>query len=153
MSIVIAKRYAGAMGGAITALLMASLTICVYFNSIIKTYALITLCFAAALFVLSSDLGDTAKYMLALFFALGAALVRVTATRLHLVNYEIIEQAIESKAAQVIVLTDADIEKLTDSQPPDSESLPRGLDQNYDQEFEMTHFGQYDKTVHVYLKR
>ena len=79
MSIVIARRYAGRIAGAITALLMASFTFCIYYNSIVKTYALVSFCFAATLFVLSSDLSETWKYLLALVYAFVAVLVRETA--------------------------------------------------------------------------
>ena len=79
ISIVIARRYGGARAAAITALLFASFTFCVYFNTIVKTYALVSFFFAATLFFLSSNRGDAAQYLLALLFALGATLVRSTA--------------------------------------------------------------------------
>lgn len=79
MSIAVARRYAGAWAGAFTALLFAAFTPGIYLNSIVKTYALLTFCFAGALFILSSDLSDRVRYPLALVFALAAALVRVTA--------------------------------------------------------------------------
>jgi hypothetical protein len=79
LGIIIARRYAGARGGAITALFSGAFTFCVYSNSIVKTYALVSFCFAATLFVLSSDMSDTWKYLLGLMYAYAAALVRVTA--------------------------------------------------------------------------
>ena len=79
MSTVTARRYGGARAAAITALLFASFTFCVYFNSIVKTYALVSFFFAATLFFLTSDQSNDASYPLALLFALGATLVRFTA--------------------------------------------------------------------------
>lgn len=79
MSVVIARRYAGARAGAIAALLFAAFTFGIYYDSIVKTYALVSFFFTAALFVLSSNLKDTWKYPLALLYAFAAALVRFTA--------------------------------------------------------------------------
>jgi hypothetical protein len=41
MSIVIAQRYAGAQGGALTVLLFAAFNLGIYFDTVVKTYALI----------------------------------------------------------------------------------------------------------------
>lgn len=79
MSVVTARRYGGAWAGALAALLLAGFTLGIYFNSIVKTYALVSFCFAATLFVLSSHIRDNCRYPLALAFALAASLVRVTA--------------------------------------------------------------------------
>jgi len=79
LSIVTARRYAGARAGGIAALLFAAFTFGIYFNSIVKTYALLSFFFTATLFVLSSDSRDEIKFPLALFFAFGAMLTRLTA--------------------------------------------------------------------------
>ncbi|MGE5137825.1 MAG: hypothetical protein ACM3JD_00060, partial [Rudaea sp.] len=78
-SLAIAKRYAGWHGAAITAVLMGCFTWAIYFNSIVKTYALVSFAFVATLFILSSDLKEATKYPLALLMALVAVLARVTA--------------------------------------------------------------------------
>ena len=77
MSGVIARRYGGTRASAITALVLGVFTFCIYFNTIVKTYALVSFFFTATLFVLSSE--SKAKYPLALVFAFSAALVRITA--------------------------------------------------------------------------
>lgn len=77
MSVIVARRYAGARGGSIAAWLGAAFTCGVYFNSIVKTYALVSFFFVATLFVLSSNL--RAKYPLAILFALASVMVRITA--------------------------------------------------------------------------
>lgn len=78
MGIAIARRYAGSRGGALAALLAAAFTFGVYFDSIVKTYALLGFFFSATLFLLSSDLEESAKHPLALLCAICAALVRLT---------------------------------------------------------------------------
>jgi hypothetical protein len=78
MGIVIARRYGGPRAGMFAALLLACFTFGVYYNTIVKTYALVTFCFTATLHMLSSDLGKR-MYPLAVLYALVAALVRVTA--------------------------------------------------------------------------
>ena len=79
LSVVTARRYGGARAVSITALLFAGFTFCIYFNSIVKTYALVSFFFVATLFALSSKLNDDTKYPLAIVFAFSAALVRLTA--------------------------------------------------------------------------
>lgn len=79
MCMVTARRFAGMRASAITALVFSALTFCVYYVSIVKTYALVAFCFAAALFFLSSERGHNFRCLVALAFALVAALVRVTA--------------------------------------------------------------------------
>lgn len=79
MCIVIAKRCAGKWAGAVTALFLAAFTFGIYFNAIVKTYSLLSFFFAATFFVLTSNQGETRKYLLALVFAFAAVLVRVTA--------------------------------------------------------------------------
>lgn len=77
ISIAVARRYAGARAGGIAAWLCAAFTFGVYFNSIVKTYALVSFFFVATLFVLSSN--GRAKYPLAILFALASVMVRITA--------------------------------------------------------------------------
>lgn len=103
LSIVIARRYAGPRAGAIAALLLGSFTLCIYYNSIVKTYAYLSFCFAATLFVLSSNLSDNRKYLLALVFAFAAALVRVTAL-LFAVSILVYVLVAASQRARVIAL-------------------------------------------------
>ncbi len=79
LSVVMAKRYAGAWAGAFAALFLAAFSFGIYFNAIVKTYALVSFCFSATLCVLSSDLKATWKYPLALVYAFGAAMVRISA--------------------------------------------------------------------------
>jgi Dolichyl-phosphate-mannose-protein mannosyltransferase len=79
LSIVIARRYGGERAAGIAALLFAFFTFCVYYNSIVKTYALVSFFFAATVFVLSSQLNDDTKYPLALLFAFAATFARLTA--------------------------------------------------------------------------
>jgi hypothetical protein len=79
MGLVLARRYAGARAGALAALLFAASTFDIYFNSITKTYALVSFCFTATLLVLSSDLQANWKYPLALLYTFLAVLVRITA--------------------------------------------------------------------------
>ncbi len=79
MSIAAAKRYAGPWAGAIAAVLLTAFSFGIYFNAIVKTYALVAFCFVATLLVLSSDMNDTSKYPLALLYAFAAALVRISA--------------------------------------------------------------------------
>ncbi len=79
MSVVVARRYGGELASGITAMLLACFTFGIYFNTIVKSYALVTFLFVATLFLLSSDLEDIYKYPLAVVFAALAVLVRVTA--------------------------------------------------------------------------
>ena len=79
LGVATARRYAGARAGAIAALLFATFAFGIYFNSIVKTYALVSFFFVATLFVLSSNLKDTWKYPLAILFALASVMVRITA--------------------------------------------------------------------------
>lgn len=79
MSIVVARRYAGAWAGAFAALFLAAFSLGTYFDSIVKTYALVTFCFVATLLVLSSDLNVSWKYPVALLYVFAAALVRISA--------------------------------------------------------------------------
>ena len=77
LGILTARKYAGERAGALTALLLASFILGIYFDSIVKTYALVSFFFTATLWVLSTNL--KAKIPLAAFFALAAAMVRLPA--------------------------------------------------------------------------
>ncbi len=79
LAVATARRCAGARAGALTAFFFAAFAFGIYFNSIVKTYALVSFFFAATLFVLSLDLPETRKYPLAILFALASVMVRVTA--------------------------------------------------------------------------
>ncbi len=79
MGIVIARRSGGGRAAGIAALLFAAFGLGLYFNTIVKTYALVSFFFMATMFVLSSSLRDTSKYPLALLYAFGSAMVRVSA--------------------------------------------------------------------------
>ena len=79
LGVATARRCADARAGAIAALLFAVFAFGIYFNSIVKTYALVSFFFVATLFVLSSHLQDTWKYPLAVLFALASVMVRITA--------------------------------------------------------------------------
>ena len=79
MSIVIAQRYAGQRAGMLTAWLFSAFVYGTYYNSIVKTYALLAFCFTATWFILSAAHNETVKYPLALIYAFAALLIRVTA--------------------------------------------------------------------------
>lgn len=79
LCILIARRYAGEMGAGLTALLLGTFTYGIYFVSIVKTYALISLLFALVFFVLASNIPDNWKYIFAVIIALFAAMVRLSA--------------------------------------------------------------------------
>lgn len=75
----IARRYAGALAGAITALLFAAFTHEMYYQAIVKTFALVSLCFMLAWLALNSRLRDEIRYPLATTFALLAVWSRLSA--------------------------------------------------------------------------
>ena len=79
LGVVAARRVAGTRAGAITALFLAAFTFGIYFNTIVKTYALLSFFFVATLWVLTSQLDDALKYPLASLFAFAATFVRITA--------------------------------------------------------------------------
>jgi hypothetical protein len=76
-----------------------------------------------------------------------------TAQRLHVVNYELAFQAIREKEARVIVLTNPDWDRLTLANPTESQSLREVFAENYQEVYSLTEFGQFGKTVHVYVRR
>lgn len=79
LGIAIARRYAGPWAGACAALFFAAFTFGIYYDTIVKTYALVSFFFVATIFVLSLDLDESRKFPLALLYACLAVLVRVTA--------------------------------------------------------------------------
>ncbi len=79
MGIVIARRLAGARAGAVTAWFFCAFAYGAYFNSIVKTYALVSFCLTASSFFLLSRLSEERRFPLAAAFGLIAAMVRVTA--------------------------------------------------------------------------
>ena len=79
LSVALAWRVQGRTAAGLTALLFASFTYGIYFNTIVKTYALVTLFFTLTIFALSTHLPETVKYLLALACAACAVLVRLSA--------------------------------------------------------------------------
>ncbi len=79
LGLLIARRYGGTSAMAMTALLFGFFTMGIYFDTIVKTYALVSFLLTATLFVLSLDRPGDWKYPLALFFAFAAVLARITA--------------------------------------------------------------------------
>jgi len=75
----ISKRYSGNMAGGVTALLFGAFTQGIYFSSIVKTYSLLSLLFTLTLVALSARSHSDKKYSFAVFFALLATLVRLSA--------------------------------------------------------------------------
>lgn len=70
-----------------------------------------------------------------------------------MVNYGLVADAIDRRAARVVILTDADWQRLVGPSPADAENLQRSLDQNYREAQSMTRFGQFSQTVRVYASR
>jgi hypothetical protein len=79
VSILAAVRRGGDSAGGVTALLGATFTYGIYFQSITKTYALTTLFFVLTLFALSMDSKRDRNRVLAAAFALLAVLTRLSA--------------------------------------------------------------------------
>ncbi|MGD2254035.1 MAG: hypothetical protein PVF70_14075 [Anaerolineales bacterium] len=79
LCITLACRYAGERGAGFAALLLSLFTYGIYFASIVKTYALLSLLFTLTFFVLSSKNPGTLKYPLAVVLSFGAAMVRLSA--------------------------------------------------------------------------
>ena len=79
LSLKVARNYGGEMASGITALLGATFTYGIYFQSITKTYALTTLFFILAFFMLSSRLQQDFRVLLATIFVLLATLTRLSA--------------------------------------------------------------------------
>lgn len=79
LSLSIARRLGGEKAAAVTCLTWASFATGIYFQSIVKTYALTTLFFSLAFFMLSREGSKEVKYVLATVFILLATLVRLSA--------------------------------------------------------------------------
>ena len=78
-SVSIARKYSGEKAGAITALLWATFTYGIYYQSITKTYALTTLFFVLALFSLVSESSQQQRLVASTTFVLLATLTRLSA--------------------------------------------------------------------------
>ncbi len=79
LSIRVAGKHGGSAASGITAMLGATFTYGLYFQSITKTYALTTLFFLLAFYALSSNSKRELKFILASVFALLATLTRLSA--------------------------------------------------------------------------
>lgn len=79
LGIAIARRYAGARGGACAALFFAAFTFGIYLDTIVKTYALLSLLFLATILVLSGKSDEAFRLPLALLYGSLGVLLRVTA--------------------------------------------------------------------------
>jgi 4-amino-4-deoxy-L-arabinose transferase-like glycosyltransferase len=79
LSLSIARRLGGEKAAAVTSLLWASFTTGIYFQSIVKTYALTTFFLMLAFFMLSINGRKEIKYILATIFVLLATLTRLSA--------------------------------------------------------------------------
>jgi hypothetical protein len=99
LSISMAGKHGGSAAGGITAMLGATFTYGIYFQSITKTYALTTFFFLLAFFALSSDSKRDLKYILAVAFALLATLTRLSALffALPVILYAFIASGIRSR--------------------------------------------------------
>jgi hypothetical protein len=75
----IARRYGDERAAAITALLLLSWTYGVYYQTIVKTYALVSFFVVATFWLLSSKLNDDVRLPLAVICALAAAMTRLSA--------------------------------------------------------------------------
>jgi hypothetical protein len=78
-SLSIARKLGGEKAAAITCLTWASFATGIYFQTIVKTYALTTLCFVLAVFMLTREGHKGVKYILATVFVLLATLTRLSA--------------------------------------------------------------------------
>jgi len=79
LSITIAKKFGGKTAATITALLGATFTYGIYYQSIVKTYSLTTFLFMLAFFVLPAKPQHTWKSILAVIFVLLASFTRLSA--------------------------------------------------------------------------
>ncbi len=79
ISVSIARKYSGEKSGAITALLWATFTYGIYYQSITKTYALTTLFFVLALFLIVSESNQQWRLVASTTFVLLATLTRLSA--------------------------------------------------------------------------
>ena len=77
--ILIAWKLSGKIGSVVIALLLVTYTEGIYFTTIVKTYGILTFFFVATLYVLVAKIRDSVKFPLAVFFALCAAMVRLSA--------------------------------------------------------------------------
>lgn len=78
-SVSLARKYSGEIAGAITALLWATFTYGIYYQSITKTYALTTLFFVLALFAIVSRSDQQRRLVASTTFVLLATLTRLSA--------------------------------------------------------------------------
>jgi len=77
--IFIARRLGGKIAGVVVAVVLATYIEGIYFTAIVKTYALLTFFFVATLSILISNIRDSVKFPLAVFFSVCAAMVRLSA--------------------------------------------------------------------------
>ena len=96
-----ARSRGGQVAAALTALFLLSFTFGVYFDSIVKTYALTALLFALTLLVLSSDLREERRYPLAVLTALSAMLVRLSAAAFAVVIFVYCLRATKRKTTRL----------------------------------------------------
>lgn len=74
----IAHRHGGTVAALLVALLFSAFTYGVYYNTIVKTYALVGFCMTLTLWALSLDADTTFRYPLAVTFAILGTLVRLS---------------------------------------------------------------------------
>jgi len=75
----IARKKSGTIGLSVTALLLATFTYGIYYNSMVKTYALVTLFFALTYLALSSDMKRDWVFLTAAASSLSAVMTRLSA--------------------------------------------------------------------------
>lgn len=78
-ALLIANKHSKKPAVALTALLWATFTYGIYFHTVTKTYALVTLCFMAVFYTLCSQMDNQRKYLIATLFSLLAIITRLTA--------------------------------------------------------------------------
>jgi hypothetical protein len=79
LALLISKNYAGEMASGIASLLGATFTFGIFFQTIVKTYALTTFFFMLAFFVLTTSFRKDIKLVLSIIFVLLAVLTRLSA--------------------------------------------------------------------------
>lgn len=79
LSLSIARRFGGEKAAAVACLIWASFATGIYFQSIVKTYAVTTLFFLMAFFILTREGKKETNYSLAVLFVLLATLTRLSA--------------------------------------------------------------------------
>lgn len=106
LCISLARRYAGERAAGLAALLFCSFTYGIYFMSIVKTYALLSLLFTLTFFVLSSNISGAWKYPFAVVLSFLAAMVRLSAV-LFLIPIVIytLASALRAKTKIAFILT------------------------------------------------